>query len=69
MLDGEPEQQARLKQLCEKMFRSVTLCRDRGFRMRASGTVGGATSSDKHPAHGTRRGQASGQPASLKRSG
>jgi len=42
MLDGEPEQQARLKQLCEKMFRSVTLCRDRGFRMRASGTVGGA---------------------------
>lgn len=42
MLDDDPEQQARLKQLCEKMFRSLTLCRDRGFRMRASCTVGGA---------------------------
>ena len=36
MLNGDEEQQIRLKLLCEKMFRAVMLCKDRGFRKQAA---------------------------------
>lgn len=36
MLDGDEAQQTKLKQLCEKMFRAVVMCKDKGFRKQAA---------------------------------